>query len=92
MQLQWRSLVRRAWTFADVRLTQPQVNLLIAQDGRFNVAELVETVTKRWPDPGSNRSPPPRVSIGLFTLERGRCSSRTGAPVTPTCWRLSISR
>ncbi|HZN46377.1 MAG TPA: DUF748 domain-containing protein, partial [Ramlibacter sp.] len=73
VQLQWRSLVRRAWTFAEVRLTEPQVDLLIAQDGRFNVAELVEAVTRRWPpDPASSPSPPPRVSIGLFTLERGR--------------------
>ena len=72
VQLQWRSLVRRAWTLAEVRITQPQAHLLIAQDGRFNIAELLATVTKRWPpDPGSDRSPPPRVSIGLFSLERG---------------------
>src|SRR3954468_1849177 len=49
VQLQWRSIVRRAGTLAEVRLTEPKANLAIAPDGRFNVAELIATITKRWP-------------------------------------------
>lgn len=43
---QWRSVVRRAWSFREISLAQPRVHLLIAPDGRFNIAELVASFQK----------------------------------------------
>jgi uncharacterized protein involved in outer membrane biogenesis len=72
VQLKWGSIVRRAWSFADVRLTEPQAFLSIAADGRFNVAELLETVARRWPPDPEDRGGPPRLSIDRVAVERGK--------------------
>ena len=69
LQLQWRSLVRRAWTFGEVTVTAPRVNLLVAPDGRFNLAALVETLAQRPHDADAKL---PRLSVERFALERGR--------------------
>lgn len=37
---QWRSITRRAYSFREVRISQPKLNLVIGKDGRFNLAEL----------------------------------------------------
>jgi len=72
VQLKWRSIVRRAWSFAEVRLADPQGYLTFAADGRFNVAELLETVTRRWPPDPDDHSGPPRLSIDRMAVERGK--------------------
>lgn len=72
VQLEWRSILRRAWSFAEVRVTTPQASLAIASDGRFNVAELIATITRRWPpDPASEGKLPP-LRIGQFAIDQGR--------------------
>ncbi len=70
VQLQWRSLVQRAWTFASIRLTAPSANLVITPDGKFNLAELLDTINRQprdEPAPGL-----PRLVIGQFALEQGK--------------------
>jgi hypothetical protein len=60
------SLLRWAWTFADVQLDGLQVNAEIGRDGRVNLAELVE----RW-SKGSPRQPDqklPRTIMRHFAL------------------------
>jgi hypothetical protein len=69
--LQWQSLVRRAWSFADIRITAPSANLVIAPDGKFNLAELLATLARR-PHEASTDSRLPRVIIGRFALEQGK--------------------
>lgn len=72
VQLQWDSLWRRAWSFAHVRLTAPQADLVIAPDGRFNVNELLATLARKAPPEATREAGLPRVSIGELALVRGR--------------------
>ncbi|WP_048441558.1 DUF748 domain-containing protein [Caenimonas sp. SL110] len=74
-QLQWRSVFRRAWSFTEVRLTSPRADLRIAPDGRFNLAQLLETLARRPREPSTNDKLP-RVVIGTFALEQGRIDMR----------------
>ena len=69
--LQWRSLVRRAWSFEEIRVTAPRANLVIAQDGRFNLAELLATLERRKPHPASADSALPGIVIERAVLEQG---------------------
>ncbi len=74
-ELQWRSLARRAWSFAEIRVTSPSANLLIAPDGKFNVAELLATLQKRRGET-SGEIGLPRVVIEKFALEQGKVDLR----------------
>lgn len=65
VDLEWRSLLRRAWVLDEVRLTDPAVNLEIAKDGRLNLAALL-------PDAGTAApAQPPRLAIGRFSVANG---------------------
>ncbi len=70
-QLQWRSVVRRAWSFAEIRITAPGANLLIAADGKFNLAELLDTYQRRTRKAAADDSLP-RLAIDRLALEQGR--------------------
>lgn len=67
VELQWRTLVRRAWSFAEIRITEPGVHLKIAPDGKFNLAALAESF-KSEPE----ESDLPRLIVERFLLERGQ--------------------
>jgi hypothetical protein len=71
VELQWRSLVRRAWSFAEIRITAPSASLAIARDGKFNLAELLATFEHRLRQ-GSTETSLPRLIIGRFALEQGK--------------------
>ncbi|MES2978370.1 MAG: DUF748 domain-containing protein [Pseudomonadota bacterium] len=71
VQMQWRSIYRRAWTFSEVTLTGPSVNLLISPDGKFNLGELLATLD-RTPRKPSADSSLPRLVIERFAMENGR--------------------
>jgi uncharacterized protein involved in outer membrane biogenesis len=45
------SLFRRAWTFADIQLEAPRVDVVMARDGRINLADLLDTFPKGEPAP-----------------------------------------
>jgi hypothetical protein len=75
VELQWRSLIRRAWSFADIRVTAPSVNLLIAPDGKFNLAELLATLERR-PHEADTNTALPRIVIEQFALEQGKVDMR----------------
>ncbi|SEN98686.1 protein of unknown function [Duganella sp. CF517] len=70
VEMQWRSLVRRAWSLAEIRVTAPSVRLAISADGKFNIAQLMETLDKRKRD--DSDSGMPRLIIEHFALEQGR--------------------
>src|SRR6476620_3611850 len=64
--LEWRSLLDRAWTLRDLHIDAPQARLSIARDGRFNVGALLDTL-QRHKDPGNDRDGgPPRLVIDGF--------------------------
>src|SRR5262245_29825660 len=71
--LQWSTLVRRAWTFADLRIVHPYVRIEHNEEtGTLNLLQLVPP-----PDPHAKpepESPPPRLIIERVTIEGGRAS------------------
>lgn len=70
VEMQWRSLLRRAWSFAEIRITEPSVELAIAKDGKFNIAEFLATLEKHKKDEPD--SPMPRLVIEHFALDGGK--------------------
>jgi hypothetical protein len=70
VEMQWRSLVRRAWSLAEIRVTAPSLRLAISPDGKFNIAQLMETLDKRKKD--DSDSGMPRLIIEHFALEQGK--------------------
>jgi uncharacterized protein involved in outer membrane biogenesis len=70
VELQWRSLFRRAWSLAEIRITEPSLALAIAKDGKFNIAELLATLEKHKKDEPD--SPMPRLIIEHFALDGGK--------------------
>lgn len=70
VEMQWRSLFRRAWSFAEIRITTPAVQLAIAPDGKFNIAALMETLDKHKKD--DSDAGMPRLVVEHFLLEQGR--------------------
>ena len=95
VEMQWRSLLRRAWSFAGIRIVAPTVQLAIAPDGKFNIAEFVATLNKRKHD--DSDSGMPRLVIEHFALEQGKVDmhdrhagySDTYAPIAFTLNKLS---
>lgn len=70
--LEWRSLVDRAWTLRQVRIEAPRATLAVARDGGFNLAALLDTL-QRHSDPKKKRTGEiPRVVVGGFALTAGR--------------------
>ena len=91
VQPQWRSIARRAWSFEELRLSQPQAWLRIERDGSVNLARLLADV--RGNTPQEPDAPPPRVLIERFGVEQGRVDfddRRAGYRniVTPIAFRL----
>ena len=75
VELQWRSLLRRVWSFAEIRITAPSADLVIAPDGKFNLAELLATLGRRPSAPAAGASLP-RLIIGRLVLEQGKLELR----------------
>ncbi len=75
VELEWKSLLRRAWSFAEIRVTAPSASLAISKDGKFNLAELLATLERRPHEASSDKSLP-RLIIALFALEQGRLDVR----------------
>jgi len=70
VELQWRSLLQRTWSLAEVRVTAPSLQLAIAHDGTFNIARLIDTLNRDKVD--APASAMPRVVLDHFVLEQGR--------------------
>jgi len=65
VDLEWRSLLRRAWVLDEVRLVDPALHLEIEKDGRLNLAALA-------PDAGTAGStPPPRLALNRLSVANG---------------------
>jgi hypothetical protein len=75
VEMQWKSLVRRAWSLAEIRITAPSASLAIAPDDKFNLAELLATLERR-PHKASTDTSLPRLIIGRFALEQGKVEVR----------------
>jgi len=67
-ELDWRSLFKRAWSLAEVRISAPAVNMSIAADGSFNIAQFLDTLNRK---PHEESTGMPRLVIRRFVLEQG---------------------
>jgi uncharacterized protein involved in outer membrane biogenesis len=89
VELRWRSLLSRAWRFAEIAVDRPAVSLAIAPDGRFNIAQLVAAATRGSPASPSSDATLPRMIIERLAITEGRVDlqdrhagySNTFAPV-----------
>ncbi|WP_332860389.1 DUF748 domain-containing protein [Janthinobacterium svalbardensis] len=70
VQLEWKSIVRRAWSLAEIRITAPQTHLTITPDGKFNLAEVLATWQRNHPEKSDGGMP--RLVISHFALEQGK--------------------
>ncbi|MCX7289682.1 DUF748 domain-containing protein [Janthinobacterium sp.] len=70
VQLEWKSIVRRAWSLAEIRITAPQAQLTITPDGKFNLAEVLATWQRKHPEKSDGGMP--RLIIAHFALEQGK--------------------
>jgi uncharacterized protein DUF748 len=66
VDLELKSLLRWAWTFADVELDQLRINAQIGRDGRLNLADLAERWSKGRPSQPAQK--PPRVIVQHVAL------------------------
>lgn len=73
LELDWRSLLKRAWSLGEIRLTAPAVSLAVAPDGSVNLARLLATLNRK---PASPDSAMPRLVFRHFVLEHGKVSMR----------------
>jgi uncharacterized protein involved in outer membrane biogenesis len=68
------SLFRWAWTFADVRLEGPTLNLVVGEDDRLNLAKVLDALPKSAEQQPAEKGPPPRVLIKNVALTGGKVS------------------
>lgn len=73
VEMQWKSLIRRAWSFAEIHISAPSVHLAITPDGKFNLAELLDTLARRPHDKSDSL---PRLIIERFALDDGKVEWR----------------
>jgi hypothetical protein len=65
VDLEWSSLLRRAWVLDEVRLVDPALHVEIAKDGRLNLGALVPG------SEGATSAQPARLVIGHFSVVNG---------------------
>ncbi|MDA3790124.1 MAG: DUF748 domain-containing protein [Desulfobacula sp.] len=84
------SLWRRAWTFADVRLEGPVVNLQIEPEGRINFIDIADRIPKKEEEGNTSLQEkpqgevrPPRVIFEHIALNQGRLFFTDQSDPTP---------
>jgi uncharacterized protein involved in outer membrane biogenesis len=65
------SLVRRIWTFAEIQLEAPRLDVVMTPDGRLNLADLLDAFPKSEPAPQPAPSTPPRVVLRHARMSAG---------------------
>jgi hypothetical protein len=72
------SLFRRAWTFAQIRLEAPRLDVVLGRDGRLNLADLLDSLPRGEPEPEPKPAAPRRILL-QHALVRGGVLSFTDA-------------
>ncbi|MFT3905980.1 MAG: DUF748 domain-containing protein [Steroidobacteraceae bacterium] len=70
----WGSLFHWACDFKEIHLEAPQVNAILAADGKLNLAQLAPPSTEAVPPATAAESSVPAIRIGSFTVQEGRAS------------------
>ncbi|HSF05857.1 MAG TPA: DUF748 domain-containing protein [Methylomirabilota bacterium] len=66
------SLFRMAWTFAEIQLEAPRLNVILARDGRLNLAEFLDAFPRSEPAP--RPAAPPRMVLQHAAVQGGSMS------------------
>jgi uncharacterized protein involved in outer membrane biogenesis len=66
------SLFRAAWTFADIQLDAPRLDVVLSRDGRLNVAELLDAFPKTEEPPRPATAAPRRMLLQRAAVRGGR--------------------
>ena len=87
------SLFRAAWTFAEIQLDGPRLDVVLNPDGRLNLAELLDSMPQAEPAPQPARTAPLRVLLAHAVVRDGRVvfTDLSGqAPQTATVEPINI--
>ncbi|HEU4371836.1 MAG TPA: DUF748 domain-containing protein [Methylomirabilota bacterium] len=68
------SLFRRAWTFAEIQLEAPRLDVVLTRDGRLNLADLIDALPQGEPAAPSSPAAPRRVLLRHAAVQRGSLS------------------
>jgi uncharacterized protein involved in outer membrane biogenesis len=68
------SLFRRAWTFAEIRLEAPRLDVVLARDGRLNVADLLDALPQGEPAAQPTPTTPSRMLLQHALVSGGALS------------------
>jgi uncharacterized protein involved in outer membrane biogenesis len=67
VDLEWRSLLRRAWVLSEMRVVEPSLRVEISKQGQLNLAALAAKSSS-----DVTRSEPVRFDLGHIAVENGR--------------------
>jgi hypothetical protein len=82
VDFQLSSLVRWAWTFAEIRLEQPSLHVDVRPDGRLNLAVLADSLPESEESPEVDR-PPPRLLLQHAAVVDGSFTFSDRSGLTP---------
>jgi uncharacterized protein involved in outer membrane biogenesis len=72
VDFQLSSLFRAAWTFAEIQLEGPRLDVVLTRDGRLNLADLLDSMPKSEAPPQPADTAPPRVLLQHAVVRGGR--------------------
>ncbi|CAL1241528.1 DUF748 domain-containing protein [Candidatus Methylocalor cossyra] len=94
MDFELKSLIERAWTFAEVRLEGPSVDAVLDRAGGLNLAKITDSLPKSpEPSPPPAEGPPPRILLHHLALTDGsvKFTDLAGAnPATETVGPINL--
>jgi Domain of Unknown Function (DUF748) len=83
VDFQLSSLLRRAWTFADVQIDGLDLNVEVQRDGSLNLAAFMDRLGKRYADVSSGERPPRRWLLQHAQLREGKLTFSDRSDRTP---------
>jgi uncharacterized protein involved in outer membrane biogenesis len=89
VDLELKSLLRWAWTVAQIRLEQPALDLVLDADGSLNLARLADDLADPAPATTEPLTPPPRAILQRIVVSGGRISLTDRSTAAPA--RMDIT-
>jgi len=83
VDLELKSLLRWAWTVAQIRLEQPALDLVLEADGSLNLARLADDLAGPAQATAEPPAPPPRAILQHIVVSGGRISLTDRSAAAP---------
>ena len=77
-----KSIIARAWTFSQIGLTGPLVNMIVSRDGSINLAQLIPPSEKKAPSTEDEKALP-RLIVKEIKLKQGEVGLVDRRPSKP---------